>query len=89
MKYSKTTTDRKKLTFSNPFPHRTLKKSLPKIRDKVIPTHIYELQRIYHGEMDEIFMMDQWAYIPIKAHKRTEERSYTEGTESHSRKISN
>jgi hypothetical protein len=77
MKYSKTTTDKAELTFSNHFPHRTIKRSLPKIRDKVIPTHIYELRRIYHGEMDDIFMMDQWAYIPIKAHKRTEERIHT------------
>jgi hypothetical protein len=72
MKYSKTTTDKAQITYSSPFPHRTLKKSLPKIHEKTIPIHFYEDYRQYQGEVNEIFMMDQWAYVPIKPHKRSE-----------------
>jgi hypothetical protein len=70
MKYSKTTTEKSDLTL-NSFPHRYFKKQLPKISEKVVPTHYLEIRQLYQGRMDELLLPEQWAYVPNKTHKRS------------------
>lgn len=68
------------------YPHRWNKKELPKISEKAIPTRFVEFKRCYQGDLDELVSLDRWAYVPMKAHKKSSnQRSETDVSESKAR----
>ena len=78
MKYSKTTTHKDELTLKSSFPHRYYKKELPKISQKIVPVHLMEIKQMYQGKINDLLILDQWAYVPIQTHKKSFlQRSHT------------
>lgn len=41
-----------------------------------------EIKQMYQGKINDLMVLDQWAYVPIQAHKKSFlQRSHTEGNE--------